>query len=148
MAVPSRIPAEHQVVFPAGAYAVEVVAVQDYDEQTRKITGQASDPDSGLPVWQVVVHDPDPGARSHEAKVKIVARAEPEMPAAVDGHPLRPVIFDGLTITAYLDSNARRSRVAYSLRATGMRAPTAPTPAAPSSSGGRGRGERPDRGGA
>ena len=51
--------------------------------------------------------------------------------------PFRPVEFDGLTVTPYVDD--KRGRVAYSYRATGMRAPAArhaPRPAtggAPSS---------------
>ena len=35
--------------------------------------------------------------------------------------PFRPVEFDGLTVTPYVDD--KRNRVAYSFRATGMRAP-------------------------
>ena len=64
--------------------------------------------------------------------VKIVAEYQPVPPEAPSGMPFRPVEFDGLTVTPYVDD--KRGRIAYSYRATGMRAPSpaarhAPRPA-------------------
>ena len=55
--------------------------------------------------------------------MKIAAQHQPVPPEAVTGVPFRPVEFDGLTVTPYVQENGGRPRVAYSLRATGMRAP-------------------------
>lgn len=46
---------------------------------------------------------------------------QPVPPEAMAGVPFRPMEFDGLTVTPYLDD--KRNRVAYSFRATNMRAP-------------------------
>ena len=50
---------------------------------------------------------------------------QPVPPEAAAGMPIRPVEFDGMTVTPYLNENGGRTRVAYSLRATGMRSPSA-----------------------
>jgi hypothetical protein len=55
--------------------------------------------------------------------VKIAARHQPIPPEAVAGVPFRPVEFEGLTVAPYVNESGGRPRVAYSLRATGMRAP-------------------------
>ena len=85
------------------------------------------------------VLDPDPDARK-DAKtvtVKISAPVQPIPPEAMAaGMPFRPVEFDGLTVTPYLNENGGRARVAYSFRATGMRAPhTGAKPASRAGSG-------------
>jgi hypothetical protein len=56
--------------------------------------------------------------------VKVAAEHQPVPPAAVDGSPFVQVEFEGLTVTPYVDESHGRPRVAYSIRATGMRAPT------------------------
>jgi hypothetical protein len=43
--------------------------------------------------------------------------APPEMP----GLPFRPVVFDGLSVMPYVSEASGRPRVAFSLRAKGMR---------------------------
>ena len=51
-----KVPVEFGVVFPYGAYAVgEISPVRDYDRSTRENPVQATDPDTGLPVWAVDV---------------------------------------------------------------------------------------------
>jgi hypothetical protein len=72
--------------------------------------------------------DGDPTARTSEVKVKIAADVQPVPPSALPGTPFRPVEFDGLTVTPYVDSqrcNGRgdrcRARNASSLRAKAMR---------------------------
>ena len=69
-------------------------------------------------------NDPELGTRARETVVKIAAPVQPVPPAA----EVCPVEFDGLTVTPYVND---KGRIAFSYRATGMRAPAA---------GGRGRG--------
>ena len=87
---------------------------------------QAVDKETGLPVWAVSVLDADPDARKDgkTVTVKIAAPHQPVPPEAPAGLPFRPVEFEGLTVTPYVDEQARAGS-AYSLRATGMRAPQA-----------------------
>lgn len=124
MSVPSRFKISHGDMFPHGAYVVsEVEPVRDFDKSTAGRAVQAVDKESGLLVWAVAVLDADPAARK-DAKtltVKISASHQPVPPEAMAGMPFRPVEFEGLTVTPYLDD--KRGRVAYSIRATGMRAP-------------------------
>ncbi len=124
MAINGRFKVNFGDVFPHGAYVVsEVEPVRDFDKSTRERPVQAVDKESGLLVWSVSVLDADPDARK-DAKtltVKVAAPHQPVPPEAMPGLPFRPVEFEGLTVTPYLDD--KRNRVAYSLRASGMRAP-------------------------
>ncbi|OJY49533.1 plasmid replication, integration and excision activator [Pseudonocardia sp. 73-21] len=126
MAINGRFKVNHGDVFPHGAYVVgEVEPVRDFERSTRERPVQATDKESGLLVWSVSVLDPDPDARK-DAKtvtVKISAPHQPVPPEAIAGMPFRPVEFDGLTVTPYLNENGGRARVAYSFRAAAMRAP-------------------------
>ncbi len=126
MAINGKFRVNHGDVFPHGAYVVgDVEPVRDFERSTRERPVQATDKDSGLLVWSVSVLDPDPGARK-DAKtvtVKISAPHQPVPPEAIAGMPFRPVEFDGLTVTPYLNENGGRARVAYSVRAAAMRAP-------------------------
>ncbi|MGD9531011.1 plasmid replication, integration and excision activator [Pseudonocardia sp.] len=126
MAIKSRFQVSMGEIFPHGAYVVsEVEPVRDFDKSTAARPVQATDKESGLLVWAVSVLDPDPAARK-DAKtvtVKISATHQPVPPEAPAGMPFRPVEFDGLTVTPYVNENGGRARIAYSLRATGMRAP-------------------------
>lgn len=82
-------------------------------------------------VWSVPVLDADETAPkgAKTVVVKISAPVAPVAPEAVAGLPFRPVEFDGLTVTPYVDD--RRNRVAYSLRARAMRAPAPASGAGP-----------------
>ncbi len=126
MAITNKIPVRFGDVFPHGAFVVgEVEPVRDFEKSTRERPVQSTDRDTGMPVWSVSVLDPDPDARK-DAKtitVKILAPVQPVPPEAAPGLPIRPVEFDGMTVTPYLNENGGRARVAYSFRATGMRAP-------------------------
>jgi hypothetical protein len=122
--IPNRFKVNHGDVFMHGAFLVsDVEQVRDFEKSTRERPVQAIDKESGLPVWSVSVLDADPDARkdSKTLTVKVAATHQPVPPEAMPGLPFRPVEFEGLTITPYLDD--KRNRVAYSLRATGMRAP-------------------------
>jgi hypothetical protein len=81
---------------------------------------QSKDKATGLPVWVVEVIDADPLARNRTVKVKVAAECEPVMPSAAAGSPFVPVEFTGLTVTPYV---TQAGRLAYSLKAAGIRAP-------------------------
>jgi hypothetical protein len=76
--------------------------------------------------------DRRPGERpAATVKVKIAAQVQPVLPPPAPGQPFTPVEFDGMTATPYVDSsrcqgNGTRcgARQAYSLKATGVRAPS------------------------
>ena len=126
MALTNRLKITMLDVFPHGAYLVsEVEAVRDFDKSSPGRPVQSTDKESGLPVWSVSVLDADPEARRGDktVTVKIAAPHQPIPPEAMAGVPFRPVEFDGLTVTPYVNESGGRPRVAYSLRATGMRAP-------------------------
>ena len=77
----------------------------------------------GLPLWIVEVLDFDPQARDTTLKVKVAAAVQPVPPEAVPGVPVRPVVLEGLTVTPYV-KDGPRPKIAYSLRATGLAAPS------------------------
>ena len=64
--------------------------------------------------------DADPQARDKTARVKVAAADQPVLPAAPAGMPFVPVEFTGLTVTPYVNQGGR---LAYSLKATGVRVP-------------------------
>ena len=127
MVMPRKVPVEFGVVFPYGAYAVgEIGPVRDYDRSTRENPVQATDPDTGLPVWAVDVVDADPEAKksTRTMTVKVAAKVQPVLPEAAEGMPFRPVEFDKMTATAYIEENGNFNRVAWSLRAAEVHAPS------------------------
>ena len=127
MVMPRKVPLPFDVVFPFGAYAVgEVQPVKDYDKSTRERMLQAVDPDTGLLIWSVDVVDADPDARkaTRTMSVKITAKVQPVLPEAPEGVPFRPVEFDKLTATAYIEENGDFRKVAWSLRASEVRSPS------------------------
>jgi hypothetical protein len=120
------------MVFPAGAYAAGAIEmVRDFDRSSGDRVVQQADKHSGLPLWVVEVIDADEGARQRTVKVKLAAQVQPVLPPPVGGSPFTPVEFDGLTVTPYVDTgrcqgnkNKCAARQAYSLKATGVRAPS------------------------
>jgi hypothetical protein len=88
---------------------------------------QVRDKESGLRVWEVRVVDYDEDAPKNqgEVTVKIAADVQPVPPSKVEGQKLRPVEFEGLTVTAWIDDRGNRPKIAWSLRAEGMHAPGA-----------------------
>jgi hypothetical protein len=107
-------------VLPAGAYAESVEPVRDFDASKAGTTGvQARDKATGHPLWTVNIYDPDPQARTKAVKVKIASPVQPVLPEAIGGMPFRPVEFDGMTVTPYVND---KGRLAYSYRAAAVRA--------------------------
>ena len=125
MAIKGAIPMTHGDVFPHGCFAVgDVQPMRDFDRSTKDQAVQAVDRDTGELVWAVDVIDADPEARERTVRVKLLAPVQPVPPEAMVGAPFRPVEFEGLTATPYVATMASgRSRLAWSFRATGMRAP-------------------------
>jgi hypothetical protein len=126
VAIIGRFRVSMEDVFPAGAYVVgEVEAVRDFEKSTTERFVQARDKETGELLWSVPVLDADESApkSAKTVMVKISTPVQPVPPEAVAGLPFRPVEFEGLTLTPYLDD--KRNRVAYSLRARAMRSPTA-----------------------
>jgi len=127
MAITPRFRVPMGDVFPHGAYVVgEVEKIKDFDKSTPEKFVQAVDKESGVTLWSVSVLDADPAARKNEktVTVKIVAKVQPVPPEAVGELPFRPVEFDGLLVVPYVLEGPGRPRVAYSLRAESMHAPT------------------------
>jgi len=126
-------------LLPQGAWLVsELEAIKDFDRSSPGAEGfvQALDKDTGEELWSVVVQSGDLEAPAwlHRFKVKIASAVAPELPPVMPGTPFRPVYFDGLMLIPYLDDknctgpepgkrHRCRGRVAYSVRAGGMRAP-------------------------
>ncbi len=121
MAVQGPIPVEFAQVFPRGLFAAGTFEpVRDFDAS--KAGGrfvQSKDKVSGLPLWQVDAIDADPAARDKTVRVKVAATDQPVLPAPAAGLPFVPVEFAGLTVTPYV---SQAGRLAYSLKATGVRA--------------------------
>ena len=65
--------------------------------------------------------DADPQARQRTVKVKVAAEYQPVLPPPPAGSPFTPVEFTGLMVTPYVND---ANRLAYSLKATGVRAPS------------------------
>lgn len=126
MAMPRKIPVDFGVAFPHGAYAVgEVQPIRDYDKSTKERVVQATDPETGLLMWSVEVVDGDPDAKksTRTVSVKIGAKVQPVLPEGLSGLPFTPVEFDKLTATAYIEEKGDFSNIAWSLRASEVRAP-------------------------
>jgi hypothetical protein len=121
MALQGPIPVEFGHVFTHGVFAAGgFEAVRDFDASTTDRFVQSKDKTTGLPLWAVEVIDADPEARTKTVKIKVAAQAEPVLPAAPPGMPFAPVEFTGLAVTPYVN---QAGRLAYSLKATGVRAP-------------------------
>jgi hypothetical protein len=132
MALQGPIPVEFGAVFPAGAFAAGAIEmVRDFDRSSGDRVVQQNDKHTGLPLWVVEVIDADPDARQRTVKVKVAAQVQPVLPAPAPGSPFTAVEFEGMTVTPYVDTgrcqgNGKKcgGRLAYSIRATGVRAPS------------------------
>src|SRR5262245_34196553 len=106
MAINGAIRMAFDEVFPHGCYVVgEVVPVRDFDRSTAETTVQAVDKESGVLVWRVDVIDPDPAAREPTLRVKIAAPVQPVPPAPAAGVPFRPVVFEGLSLRPWVNTD-------------------------------------------
>lgn len=130
MSIPKWLQVGHDQVFSLGAFLVsEVTPMIDFDKSSGENRVQARDRDTGLPMWQVEVLDGDPAApkRSRTVTVKFAAPTQPSAPAKPSGTPFTPVVFDGLLALPYVEKSGDFSRIAWSFRASAMRAPGKPS---------------------
>ena len=115
----SRLAVSMADVFPDGCHLVpdSFSEVQDYDEKT-KVRTPSTDKVTGKRVFQcrVVDMDQELEGRPRETVVKIINDYMPVNPTKA---PFEAVEFDGLTVTPYIND---KNRMAYSLRATSIRA--------------------------
>jgi len=126
VAVQLPVPVRFEDVFPAGAYVLGVEPINDFDAVKAGVADpQQRDKTTGERLWAVRVLDADPASRKGQAEVavKIAAPMQPVPPEAAAGTPFRPVEFDGLALMPYVDASKSRPRLAFSIRATAMRAP-------------------------
>ena len=134
MAQLGPFPVEFGAVFPSGAYAAGGFdMVRDFEKSQGELVIQQADKATGLPLWVIEVIDADPEARQRTVKVKVAATYQPVLPDAPAGSPFIPVEFEGMQAIPYVDSSRCqgngdgkhkcRARLAYSLKATGVRAP-------------------------
>jgi hypothetical protein len=124
-------PVEFGTVFPSGAFAAGgFEKVRDFDKSSGDRVVQQADKQTGLPLWVIEVIDADPEARQRTVKIKVAAEHQPVLPPAPPGSPFTAIEFEGMTATPYVDSGRCqgqgkcRARQAYSLKATGVRAPS------------------------
>src|SRR2546423_1808717 len=114
-----RLPVSMAQVFPRGCHLMpdSIAEAQDYDEKT-KVRTPAIEKLTGKRVYQCRVADMDPEleGRSRETVVKILADRQPAPPT---GTPFELVEFDNLQVTPYVTD---KGRMAYSLKATGIKA--------------------------
>ena len=128
----SRLHVSMQDVFPHGCHLVpeSIVEAQDYDEHTGR-RSPAVDKHTGQRVFSCRVMDMDPEleGRSRETVVKILADRMPVPPTRT---AFELVEFEGLQVTPYVDTGRCQgrgrcnARMAFSLRATGMKAASRP----------------------
>jgi hypothetical protein len=124
MAVQGPIPVEFAHVFPRGAYAAGgIEPVRDFEASKGGRFVQGKDKETGAPLWVVEVIDADPAARWKTARVKIAAADQPVLPPAPAGTPFVPVEFTGMAVIPYVN---QAGRLAYSIKATGIRSPGRP----------------------
>ncbi|MDA0564600.1 plasmid replication, integration and excision activator [Streptomonospora sp. S1-112] len=121
MAIQGALPIDFGTVFPHGAFALGVEPVTDFETKRPQL-----DKATGLPLWAVDVIDADPEARGKAKSVKVKVAAEhcPVLPDEVPGLPFRPIEFEAMSVMPYVDESGRRPRVAYSLRARGVKTPS------------------------
>lgn len=120
----TRFAVANAQVFPEGCHLVpdSISEAMAYDEDTKR-RSPAVDKLTGKPVFQVRVVDMDPEltGRSREVVVKILADRMPVPPTRA---PFEAVEFENLTVTPYVVDATKR--MAYSLRATGIKAAARP----------------------
>ncbi|MEU4576348.1 plasmid replication, integration and excision activator [Nonomuraea sp. NPDC023979] len=125
LALQGPIAVSQEMVFPHGCYVVgEISPVLDFEASTRERPVPARDKVTNELMWSVPVLDGDPElkASAKSVAVKVVSPVAPEIPAppaALAGLPFVPIEFEGMTATPYVN---QQGRLAWSYKATGMRA--------------------------
>jgi hypothetical protein len=120
--IPTRFGVNFGEVFPYGVFILGVEASYEFQQDRNAPRRQERDKETNELVWIVRALDANEEAARFgaEFKVKIAAPQQPVPPPKMQGFPYAPAEFDGLTVTPYANA---RGRVAYSFRASAMRAP-------------------------
>jgi hypothetical protein len=120
--IPTRFAVPFGEVFPYGVFILGVEPSMAFSDDRNAPKRQERDKETNQLVWTVRALDANEEAARFgaEFKVKITAPHQPVPPEKAQGFPYAPAEFDGLTITPYANA---KGRVAYSFRATAMRAP-------------------------
>jgi len=144
MAIQRELTVSFDEVFPHGAWLVSAVQpVRDYKRSSREVTVQEVVRDDGgnpalvdgeqQAIWQVEVVDGDEDVTGEAKKirVKIVSVRRPVPPPLAPGTPFRPVVLEGLSVRAWVNTDRCRveqgqphrcgARQAWSYWATGLR---------------------------
>jgi hypothetical protein len=121
--VPSRFAVNFEDVFAKEVFILGVLPSPEFSDDRHTPKRQERDKDTNRLVWTVrALGGNEEAARfGAEVKVKIIGPQQPVPRQKTPGFPYSPAEFEGLTITPYANA---KGRVAYSFRATGMRAPT------------------------
>ncbi len=125
-----KIPVPFEFAFPQGALFRGVQKAVDFELRGKKEDDQARDKETGERIWTLTLIDLDPQAARFGrdlVKVKLIAPVCPVPPeSAVPGYP--PAIeLEGLVLVPWVDDGRCkgggpcRARLAYSMRATGMK---------------------------
>ena len=132
-----KIPMPFEYAFPHGALFRGVQAAKDFDKRGKVDDDQARDKETGERIWTVTLLDLDPDAARFGrdlVKVKVIAPVQPVPPVSqIPGYP-PTVELENLVLVPWVDdsrcksSGQCRARLAYSMRATGIR-PAAAMPA-------------------
>ena len=137
MSLQGPFPVEFGMVFPSGVYAAGgVEKVRDFERSSGDRVVQQTDKATGLPLWVVEVIDADPEARQRTVRIKVAAEFQPVLPSPAPGSPFTAIEFEGMTAMPYVDRDRCQAkdkgkcgaRMAYSLKATGVRSPSRPLP--------------------
>jgi hypothetical protein len=120
--IPTRFAVNFGDVFPLGAFVLGVEPSMAFQADSHAAKQQERDKETNQLVWIVRAIDANEEASRFgaEFKVKIAAPHQPLPPAKMQGFPFAAVEFENLTVTPYANN---KGRIAYSFRATGMRAP-------------------------
>ena len=127
MAVNGPFPVDSTALFPCGLFALGEVSPLNVFKSDPPV--QERDKDSGDPLWWFDAMDADPNAwkEMRTFRVKIAAAVQPVLPDPIPGTSLRPIVLEGLTISAWLEKDKEtkkpKAKIVYSVRATGVSAP-------------------------
>jgi hypothetical protein len=125
-----KIPVPFEFAFPHGALLRGVQAATDFDKRGKDSDDQARDKETGERIWTLTLLDLDPQAARFGrdlVRVKVIAPVAPVPPEpTVPGYP-PAVELEGLVLVPWVDDSrckggpSCRARLAYSMRATGIR---------------------------
>lgn len=120
--IPTRFPVGFGEVFPEGVVILGVEPTWEFSDDRHAPKRQERDKDTNQLVWTVrALNANEQAARfGAEVTVKVTSPHQPVPPPKMPGFPYAPAEFEGLTITPYANA---KGCVAFSFRATGMRAP-------------------------